>query len=101
MAKAKTVMAFAQAFDPEITAFGRHETFPLRYSWLTKGVDAIDSNPNVFTDDAATVKLGVGNNMVKSIRYWLLATRMAERNGDGSVGLTDLGNLLIQGAPGR
>ena len=101
MAKDKTVIAFAQAFDPETTAFGRHETFPLRYSWLTKGVDAIDSNPNVFTDDAATVKLGVGNNMVKAIRYWLLATRMAERNDDGSVGVTDLGNLLILGAPGR
>ena len=101
MVKDKTAKAFSQSFNPEATAFGRHETFPLRYSWLTKGVDAIDSNPNVFNDDAATVKLGVGNNMVKAIRYWLLATRMAVRNEDGAIGLTDLGNLLIQGAPGR
>lgn len=89
---------FAQTFDPENTAFGRHETFPLRYGWLTKGASALDSNPNVFTDDEATVKLGVGNNMVKSIRYWLLATRMADKNQDGSLKVSDLGDLLIQGS---
>ena len=98
MATKRDEITFAQNFNPDSTAFGRHETFPLRYGWLTKGSNALDSNSNVFTSDEATVKLGVGNNMVKSIRYWLLATRLADKNVDGSLKVSELGDLLIQGA---
>jgi len=54
---------------PERSAFGRHETFPLRFGWLTKGVGAWLDNPIVFDEDDAIVKLGVGKNMVDAIRY--------------------------------
>jgi hypothetical protein len=60
-------------FSSEKTAFGRHETFPLRYSWLTKGIQALLADPGVFQSDEATVTLGVGKNMVSAIRYWLEA----------------------------
>ena len=63
-------------FDPRKTAFGRHETFALRYGWLPKGFQAAVRNPKIFLDDLATVELGVGKNMVKSIRHWLRATQM-------------------------
>jgi hypothetical protein len=68
-------------FQPDKLAFGRHETFPLRFAWLSKGFQALLRDPRVFEADEATVELGVGKNMVRSIRYWLLATRMAELDG--------------------
>lgn len=57
-------------------SFARHETFGLRYSWLPKGFRAFkhDKGSTAFTDDHATVRLGVGKNMVSSIFYWLQAT---------------------------
>ena len=61
-------------------AFGRHESFPLRFGWITKGLQALADDPKVFTRDDATVELGVGKNMVASIRYWLQATRIAHRD---------------------
>lgn len=62
------------------TAFGRHESFPLRFGWITKGLQALADDPKIFTRDDATVVLGVGKNMVASIRYWLQATRIAHRD---------------------
>jgi hypothetical protein len=54
--------------------FSGHETFVFRYTWLKKAVDAVASDPRVFTKDDAIVTLGVGKNMVRSIRHWGLAT---------------------------
>ena len=56
-------------------SFARHETFGLRYSWLPKGFRAFkhDKGASAFIDDYATVRLGVGKNMVNSIFYWLQA----------------------------
>jgi len=59
-------------FISDQVAFGRHETFALRYSWLSKGFQ----NLNVFDDEDAVVRLGVGKNMVSSIRYWLRACQL-------------------------
>ena len=71
------------AFDGTKTAFGRHETFGLRYGWLPKGFQAIKANPKAFESDDSTVVLGVGRNMVKSIRFWLRAARIAEPTSEG------------------
>lgn len=60
--------------------FGRHESFPLRFGWITKGLQALADDPKVFAREDATVTLGVGKNMVDSIRYWLQATRVATRD---------------------
>lgn len=69
-------------FTPDKVAFGRHETFPLRYSWLPKGYTAFIDDPHVFErPDDATVTLGVGKNMVNAIRYWLQAARLLKREG--------------------
>ncbi|CAJ2376998.1 MAG: DUF4007 family protein [Gammaproteobacteria bacterium] len=72
------------------TAFGRHVSFQLRYGWLSKGVAAFSEDADVFTRDDATVKLGVGKNMVTSIRYWMQATGVIDKSG-----LTRLGERLF------
>ncbi len=79
------------------TAFGRHETFPLRFGWLTKGHQAWSKNPDVFEDDEATVTLGVGKNMVSAIKYWMLATQIV--NHDKTVlRPAELGNKIFDEA---
>lgn len=67
-------------FNPNQMAFGRHETFAVRYGWLSKGFHALTEKggSNIFESDEATVKLGVGKNMVTAIKYWLRACRMIE-----------------------
>jgi hypothetical protein len=65
-------------FSADRCAFGRHETFPLRFGWLTKGYQAWSENPNVFDDEEATVRLGVGKNMVSAIKYWLIAAQVVQ-----------------------
>ena len=63
-------------------SFSGHQTFPFRYTWLKKGVDAVMDNPNVFTDDDAPVILGVGKNMVSSIRHWCSVAGLITTNGN-------------------
>ena len=84
------------------TAFGRHESFPLRFGWITKGLDALADDPKVFTREDATVVLGVGKNMVGSIRYWLQATRIARRDPrNGALKRTPIAEIVFgdQGDP--
>ena len=57
--------------NPTKTSFGRNETFNLRYSWLNKGLNEFNKNPLIFSLEEAPLVLGVGKNMVNSIKYWL------------------------------
>jgi hypothetical protein len=62
-------------------AFARHETFHPRYGWLRKAVEAgqrATPTENPFLADDATVELGVGKNMVKSIRFWGHAAKLLD-----------------------
>lgn len=56
--------------------FARHETFHPRYGWVKKAVDAATQDADVFNRDDAVVILGVGKNMVRSIRFWGLASKV-------------------------
>lgn len=74
-----------------------HESFPCRYSWLPKAVRFLSSDPKVFSDeDAAMVTLGVGKNMVRSIRFWAQVAGMSTsaKKGYGN-SLTQFGRELL------
>ncbi len=58
--------------------FGGHETFAIREGWLHKGLRLLDESPEIFAQDDVADHLGVGRNMGKAIRHWLLATQLAE-----------------------
>ena len=76
--------------------FTGHETFPCRYAWLPKAVRAITATPSLFSDeDAAMVQLGVGKNMVRSLRFWVYAAGVVEDKGDENCGLTDFGRAIL------
>ena len=85
--------------NPAKVSFGRHESFPLRFGWITKGLKALRDDPEVFASEDATVTLGVGKNMVAAIRYWLLATRMAERTTRRGLARTSIGAILFPDVP--
>lgn len=70
-------------FSSEKPSFGRHETFALRYAWLTKGFQAFSKDKDIFSSDEATIELGVGKNMVHAIKYWLRAACLIEDSSDG------------------
>lgn len=55
-----------------------HETFHCRHFWLKKGYDFAVSGQNKFTDRDAVIELGVGKNMVASIRYWMKAFHLIQ-----------------------
>lgn len=59
-------------------AFARHETFAPRAGWLKKGFDAAQADTLIFLDDDAALRLGVGQNMARAIRYWCHAYRLLE-----------------------
>jgi len=52
--------------------FSGHDSFQCRQLWLKKGYDYIQELKS-FNDEDAIVQLGVGKNMVSSIRFWLKA----------------------------
>ena len=56
-----------------------HETFACRSYWLKKGYDFLETENN-FSSPEATSILGVGKNMVRSIRFWLRAFELVENN---------------------
>ena len=66
--------------------FRAHETFFIRKGWLSKGMKYVKQTDGmVFIDreNNPMDTLGIGSNMVKSLRYWLLATGLTEENTSG------------------
>lgn len=58
--------------------FTGHETFPLRYAWLSKATTLLGEPTVDFrNDEAAMVELGLGKNMVRALRFWVQATGVA------------------------
>lgn len=55
---------------PKLT-FSGHESFVCKQFWLKKGYDFIKNHHIRFSDDTAVISLGVGKNMVSSVRFWM------------------------------
>ncbi len=75
--------------------FSGHESFACKSLWLKKGYDFIKNGHN-FNAPEAVVQLGVGKNMVSSIRYWMKAFGLT-RNDQ----LTDTARLLLDTETGH
>lgn len=60
-------------------SFSGHESFFCKSLWLKKGFDYISSGGD-FTSPTSVATLGVGKNMVASIRYWLRAFGLSEND---------------------
>ena len=69
--------------------FSGHESFPCKALWLKKGFDFVVDG-NKWSSPNSVVKLGVGKNMVASIRFWMKAFNLVENDN-----LTSIANLLL------
>ena len=84
--------------NPSKTSFGRNETFNLRYSWLNKGLKELKQNKSLFLLEEAPLILGVGKNMVNSIKYWLNAYQIVDFS-SGEPFQTKFGKIIEKNDP--
>jgi len=69
--------------------FSGHESFYCRLFWLKKGYDFLNAG-NKFNSHHSVIELGVGKNMVASIRYWMEAFGLTN-----ALELTELAHMIF------
>jgi hypothetical protein len=76
--------------------FSGHETFACRYAWLPKAYRALQADPAQFSDeDGAMVELGLGKNMVRSLRFWVESAGLAIPDSPRNLQLTDFAHAVF------
>lgn len=78
-------------------AYARHQSFYLRDKWFSKGLREVKRDSRFFFNEFSFEKIGLGKNMVESLKYWLTAFNVIEeRNEEGQRGhhLTELGGFF-------
>ena len=83
------------ATKPGPRVFSGHESFACRYGWLPKLFEALADDPLLFSsDERAILRLGLGRNMIKSLRFWGEAFGLT-RTQDREVRLTEFARMLL------
>ncbi len=77
-------------------SFSGHESFVCKQFWLKKGYDFL-KNEKKFVDETAVVNLGVGKNMVTSIRFWLKSFGLYTENDQ----LNEIAEFIFDEEKGR
>lgn len=66
--------------------FSGHESFACRYAWLPKAFRALSADSSTFlNEENAMVVLGVGKNMVRSMKFWVEVMGIATPKPDRSL----------------
>lgn len=84
--------------NPSSFRYSGHGTFTCRYTWLPKVVRSLLEKPALFSDeDDAMIRLGVGKNMVRSIKFWAESSGVIEQDTDrrGAYKVTDFGRKVF------
>lgn len=71
-----------------------HESFSIREGWLTKGIFEVSKNPKIFSEKNLTDIFGIGTNMVKSLKYWLIVSNLIIEDKKNGYVLSELGELI-------
>ncbi len=81
-------------------SFARHQTFYLRSGWLAKAIEELYHDPKLFSCNNASVRLGIGKNMVQSLRFWIRASGLAaQRKPSKGMELSCFGNMVREYDP--
>ena len=83
--------------------FGGHQSFHLRDQWLYKGIYWTNKSPQILWSNKANTEkamreMGVGKNMVDSIRYWLKAANLIKLDNSGFT-LTKTARKILEKDP--
>lgn len=80
--------------------FKKNESFYIRDGWFEKAINSIaereanNLSTNIFYKNDGIEILGIGSNMVKSLKYWLQSSNVITKSSN-SCDLTDFGKLLF------
>ena len=86
--------------SPSNFRFSGHQTFPLRIAWIPKAVVEITKGKNPLSNiDEGIITLGLGKNMVESLRCWVEAFQIASKV-DCAWLLTPIGGLIFSPTDG-
>ncbi len=94
-------LLYEDHFRPQ---FSGHETFPLRYGWLKKTFDAVfelekqedkEKSKDLFLNDDAIARFGVGKNMVSSMRHWATSSNVIIEDENKDIVTTALAKRLL------
>lgn len=95
-------LLYEDKFRPQ---FSGHETFPLRYGWLKKVFDAVyqlekaglkKDAKDLFLNDDAVARFGVGKNMVASMRHWATSANIIIEDEDKDIVTTSLAKYILE-----
>ena len=91
--------------EAAVPVFARHETFHPRYGWFRKAYRSVAEDPHVFDSADAPVRIGVGKNMVRAIRFWGLAAGLIAPDSESRlrrkpIGRTRFGDRLFADSGG-
>jgi len=76
--------------------FSGHESFACRYAWLPKAYRGLKGDPAIFTDEPrAMVEMGLGKNMVRSLRFWAEVMGLATPSRTRGLELTDFAHEIF------
>lgn len=79
-----------------------HQTFSVRMGWLYKGLSNVINDTetkeysDLFISDESMNRLGLGSNMVKSLRYWMVAFGITKEKISKGQKATDFGKLVYK-----
>lgn len=81
-----------------------HQSFHIRRGWIYKGLNEVNKDSVVFSrkDIVHTDVLGIGSNMVTSLKYWLEALKIVDKKREGSKNLivpSEIGRLILEKDP--
>ncbi|MGK7376922.1 DUF4007 family protein [Planococcus sp. 1R117A] len=77
--------------------YSQHQSFYLRDRWLSKAIKNIEVNNSFFFEKDAFEKMGLGKNMVQSLKHWIIATKLFEEVRDNNQKyhqITSLGKFI-------
>ena len=97
MTAAASAASTGQSWEtpPGPRVFSGHESFTCRYGWLPKLYEAVVEDSDLFaSDDHAMLRLGLGRNMVKSLRFWGEACGLTRTRGR-KVHVTEFARMLL------
>lgn len=83
--------------------FRAHDTFFIRKGWFEKGMRNVIASPDVFIskENNPMDVLGIGANMVKAMRYWMVAFGLTNEpiSGQRFQTPTELGKIIYENDP--
>lgn len=84
--------------DKESLKLRRHETFSIREGWIEKGLNSFSLfGAKAFSKESGTKTLGIGTNMVKALKYWMVGSNLITPSQNPA--LTEFGTLLLEYDP--